>query len=62
MSRFHGPMGRGAKRRVREEKRAEAEARNALTLPERRRQFRRDAGPQRPSKKVRARLAVGVKP
>jgi hypothetical protein len=62
MSRFHGPMGRGAKRRVREEKRAEAEARNALTLPERRRQFRCDAGLLRPSKKVRARIAEGARP
>jgi len=41
MSRYSGPQGPGARRRVREQKRAEAEARNALTPPERRKAARR---------------------
>jgi len=36
MSAFTGPQGKGARRRLRALKRAEAEARNALTPPERR--------------------------
>ena len=36
MSAFTGPCGKGARRRLRSLKRAEAEARNALTPPERR--------------------------
>jgi len=41
MSRFSGSQGKGAMRAFRQIKRAEAEARNALTSPERRRSFRR---------------------
>lgn len=46
MSRFHGPQSKHAMRTVRAEKRAEAEARNALTKPQRRRAYRRNAGTQ----------------
>lgn len=38
---YHGPQGRGAARRYRIRKREEAEARNALTPPERRKAYRR---------------------
>lgn len=41
MSRFSGPQGRGAARRSREQRRREAQARNALTPPQRRRAARR---------------------
>ena len=40
MSAFHGPQGKGAKRRLREVKRQEAEARNAETKPENRKAAR----------------------
>ena len=40
MSAYSGPQGRGAARRRRAEKRAQAQARDLLTLPERRRQAR----------------------
>lgn len=42
MSRYTGPQGPGAARRAREQRRAEAEARDALTRPERRASARRD--------------------
>jgi hypothetical protein len=42
-NRFHGRQGKGAKRSDRLAKRQEAEARNALTLPERRKSARRQA-------------------
>lgn len=41
MSRFTGPQGRGATRKARERRRVEAEVRNALTRPGKRRAFRR---------------------
>lgn len=41
MSAFHGPQGSGALKRHREQKRKEAEARNALTLPQNRKRYRR---------------------
>ena len=41
MSSYFGRMGKGAASRLREQKRTEAEARNALTPPERRRSARR---------------------
>jgi len=41
MSRFSGSQGRGARRALHKIKRTEAEARNAITPPERRRSFRR---------------------
>ncbi|HEY1178257.1 MAG TPA: hypothetical protein VGF17_19050 [Phytomonospora sp.] len=41
MSRYTGPQGPGAARRAREQRRAEAEARNAATKPERRASARR---------------------
>jgi len=44
MSRFSGSQGKGATRALRELKRDEAEKRNALTAPERRRSFRRARG------------------
>lgn len=40
MSRFSGPQGKGAMRRVREQKRQEAEERNSQTPPERTRRAR----------------------
>ena len=40
MSRFSGEQGPGAARRAREQRRREAEARNALTPPQRRRTAR----------------------
>lgn len=40
MSRFTGRAGRGAHRAVRAQKRYEAEARNAATLPDRRKRAR----------------------
>lgn len=51
MSRFSGPQGAGARRRVREQKRREAIARNALTQPNRRAASRRPC----PTHKVRYR-------
>lgn len=44
MSAFSGPQRKGARRILRELKREEAEARNALTPPERRKAFRKAAG------------------
>jgi len=41
MSRFNGPQRKGATRDVRDEKRREAEERNAKTPLERTRQYRR---------------------
>jgi len=41
MSRFTGKQGRGAEAPLRKVKRTEAEARNALTLPEKRRANRK---------------------
>lgn len=41
MSRFAGPQGKGAARKARERRRVEAEVRNALTRPGKRRAFRR---------------------
>ena len=41
MSAFYGRHGKGAMRTLREVKRVEAEARNALTPPERRAAYRR---------------------
>lgn len=41
MSRFSGKQGKGAMARLREIKRLEAETRNALTPPERRRASRK---------------------
>lgn len=40
-NRFSGPRGKGSARIDRADKRREAEERNALTPPERRRSFRR---------------------
>jgi hypothetical protein len=40
MSRYHGAQAEHARRLVKIQKRAEAEERNARTLPERRRQHR----------------------
>lgn len=45
MSRWNGPAHRGAMRDLRAKKRAEAEARNAETPPERRRQYRLTRSP-----------------
>lgn len=42
-NRFQGNVGRGASRKLRALKRAEAEERNTRTLPERKRSFRRTA-------------------
>ena len=42
MGSFSGSQGKGARRALHKTKRAEAEARNALTAPERRRSFRRN--------------------
>jgi hypothetical protein len=41
---MYGPMGRGAMKRRRADKRAEANARNLITLPERRRAYRHERG------------------
>lgn len=58
---WHGEHGPGAMRAHRERKRAEAEARNARTSPERRRKNRR-AAQQQPSGKIsrqkRAKIAA----
>lgn len=42
MSRFSGPQHKGAQAAARAERRAEAEVRNLLTAPERRKDFRRN--------------------
>lgn len=51
MSRYTGPQGRGAAARAREQRRRDAEARNALTPPQRRAAARRPC----PTGKVRYR-------
>lgn len=43
MSRYSGRYGKGAAHKVRALKRREADERNAVTLPERRRAFRRQS-------------------
>jgi hypothetical protein len=47
VSAFHGPQGKGAMRRHREQKRLEAEERNAGTPVERRRAYREGTSEER---------------
>jgi len=54
VSRFSGSQGRGARRALRKDKHAQAEERNALTSPERRRSFRR-VGVDVPTNRTRER-------